>query len=249
MKVIVIEDEEAAYKNIRHILNQIDPTIEILGNFDTVTSSVAWLSENQHPDLIFMDIQLADGSSFNIFECVNVDVPIIFTTAYDEYAINAFKVNSVDYLLKPINVQSVAKALEKLDKMKQTSYQLAVRNIEKMLRPHDYQKRILVPFKDKILPIKTDSIAFFYNTGGTTQIALTDNNNYKIDKSLDAIFENLDPAIFNRANRQFIVSKLAVKDITIWFDSRLLINLSVEPPEKIFVSKNRAAEFKKWFSS
>ena len=105
MKVIIIEDEAAAYKNIRHILNQIDPTIEILANLDTVVSSVNWLRKNPQPDLIFMDIQMADGSSFNIFEVINVEAPVIFTTAYDEFAINAFRVNSIDYLLKPISVQ------------------------------------------------------------------------------------------------------------------------------------------------
>ncbi len=249
MKVIIIEDEAAAYKNIRHILTQIDPSIDILANLDTVVSSVTWLRENPQPDLIFMDIQLADGSSFNIFEVINVESPVIFTTAYDEFAINAFRVNSVDYLLKPISAHSVTRALEKLKRMNQINFNKAIRNIDKMMRPAIYSKRILVPYKDKILPIQIESIAYFYNTGGTTYVALLDSVKYKLDKSLDSIIGNLDPHLFNRANRQYIISKNAIKDITIWFDNRLLVNLCLKTPESVFVSKNRAAEFKSWFSS
>ena len=249
MKVIIIEDEAAAYKNISHILNQIDPSIEILANFDTVVSSVKWLRENPQPDLIFMDIQLADGSSFNIFEVINVEAPVIFTTAYDEFAINAFRVNSVDYLLKPISVHSVTRALEKLNRVNQINFHNAIMNIDKMMRPALYSKRILVPYKDKILPLQMESIAYFYNTGGTTYVALLDSTKYKMDKSLDSIIDNLDPHLFNRANRLYIISKNSIKDITIWFDNRLLVNLCVEAPENVFVSKNRAAEFKSWFSS
>jgi two-component system response regulator LytT len=248
MKVIIIEDEAAAYKNIRHILNQIDPTIEILANLDTVVSSVNWLRKNPQPDLIFMDIQLADGSSFNIFEVINVEAPVIFTTAYDEFAINAFRVNSIDYLLKPISVQSVTRALEKFKRVNQISLNIAIRNADKMLRPAIYSKRILIQHKEKILPIKIESIAYFYNTEGTTHVSLMDSTKYKIDKSLDSIVDTLDPHLFNRANRQFVLSKNAIEDITVWSDNRLLVNLYVEVPENIFVSKNRAAEFKSWFS-
>ena len=249
MKVIIIEDEAAAYNNIKRILNQLDPGIEILCNLDTVASSVSWLQNNPAPDLIFLDIQLADGSSFNIFECVNIDVPIIFTTAYDEYAINAFQVNSVDYLLKPITLESVRRALDKLNRVSNINLKKAINDIDMLLRPKGYTQRILVPVKDKILPVSTDKIAYFYNTEGVTELTTTDQKSYKIDKPLDKIILTLDPSIFTRANRQFIISKEVVRDITIWFDNRLLVNLSLNTPEKIFVSKNRAAEFKVWFAS
>lgn len=248
MRIIIIEDEAAAYNNIRNILKQIDPTIEILANLDTVSSSVAWLREHPAPDLIFLDIQLADGSSFSIFECVDIDVPIIFTTAYDEYAINAFQVNSIDYLLKPITVESVRKALDKHARLTQANLHSAILNINKIMNPSGYSQRVLVPFKDKIIPVKILSIAYFYNTAGVTYLFTIDGKNYRIDKSLDSIMETIDPLVFNRANRQFIISKNAIKDITIWFDNRLLVNLLNEPPEKVFVSRNRAAEFKQWFS-
>ncbi|MFO7446559.1 MAG: LytTR family DNA-binding domain-containing protein [Ignavibacteriaceae bacterium] len=248
MKVIIIEDEIAANNNMKQILNQIDPCIEILGNFDTVTESVLWLRSHPAPDLIFMDIQLADGSSFNIFECVNIEAPVIFTTAYDEFAIDAFRVNSIDYLLKPITLENTRKAIEKYNRINQLALQKIINKFDILYKPKEYTQRILVPVKDKILSVKTDNIAYFYNTSGSTEVLTSEQVNYKIEKSLDSIINNLDPACFIRANRQFILSKNAMKDITIWFDSRLLINLIVSTPEKIYVSKNRASEFKNWYA-
>lgn len=248
MKVIIIEDEAAAYSNMKQILRELDPAIEILGNFDTVTASVHWLRSNPAPDLIFMDIQLADGSAFNIFECVNVETPVIFTTAYDEYAVNAFKVNSIDYLLKPVTVENMRRAMEKFNSLRQYSIRQLMEKFDSVFRPAEYTRRILVPVRDKIVSVCTDDIAYFYNTGGITEIATMENEKYKADKSLDSIIARLDPARFIRANRQFIISKEAVKDLTIWFDSRLLVNMTVKPPEDIFVSKNRTVEFKEWYA-
>ncbi|MGE5409409.1 MAG: LytR/AlgR family response regulator transcription factor [Clostridiales bacterium] len=248
MKVIIIEDEAAAYNNMVQILKQIDPTIEILANFDTVMESVLWFRSNPMPDLIFMDIQLADGSSFNIFDCVNIEAPVIFTTAYDEYAIDAFQVNSVDYLLKPITLENTKKAIEKLNRIKQISFEKLIDRFSINFRNTDYNRRILVPVKDKILSVDTDKIAYFYNTNGITEIIDINKTKYKIDKSLDSIIMKLDPAQFIRANRQYIVSKRAIKDVTIWFDSRLLVNMVIDTPEQIFVSKNRACEFKNWYA-
>lgn len=249
MKIIIIEDEVAAYQNIRSLLLQARPEIEILDNFDTVSASVAWLRSHPAPDLIFMDIQLADGSSFNIFECVTIEAPIIFTTAYDEYAINAFQVNSIDYLLKPITHEGIERSLNKYDRLNQASIQQAVRNIDLFMRPKEYMQRILVPVKDRIVPVKTDDIAHFYNTNGTTEVVTTNQTSYKLDKSLDSIMARLNPSLFYRANRQFILAKEAIESITIWFDSRLLVNLKYPASERIYISKNKAAEFKEWFAS
>lgn len=248
MKVIIIEDEAAAFNNMVKILKQIDPTIEILANFDTVTESVLWFRSNPMPDLIFMDIQLADGSSFNIFDCVNIEAPVIFTTAYDEYAVDAFQVNSVDYLLKPITLENTRKAIEKLNRIKQISFEKLIGRFNVDFRQKEYNRRILVPVKDKILSVDTDMIAYFYNTDGITEIIDINKTKYRIDKSLDSIIMKLDPAQFIRANRQYIVSKSAIKDVTIWFDSRLLVNMIIDTPEQIFVSKNRACEFKNWYA-
>lgn len=248
MKVIIIEDEAAAYNNIKNLLHQADRRIEILGNFDTVAASVNWFRNYETPDLVFMDIQLADGSSFNIFECVSIDAPVIFTTAYDEHAIKAFRVNSIDYILKPITLENIQEALNKYERMNRLSLMQTGRNMEQLLTPKEYLKRILVPIKDKILPIKTDSIAYFYNTEGNTTLATIDNVSHDMDRSLDAIMSKMNPANFFRANRQFIISKEVIESITVWFDNRLLIRLTLPTPERIFISKNKAAEFKLWFS-
>lgn len=249
MRIIIIEDEAAAYTNIKNILSQIDPRIEILDHLDTVVDSVTWLRSHSMPDLIFMDIQLADGSSFNIFECVTIEVPIIFTTAYDQYAIKAFEVNSIDYLLKPITLESVRKALEKFNRLNPVALRQHAGQIDRLVWNSEYLKRILVPFKDRILPIKAEAIAYFYNTNGETSVMTREGQSYVIGKSLDALMVKLDPTCFFRANRQFILSKEVIDSFTIWFDSRLRINLSLPTSEPVFVAKNKAAEFKAWLSS
>lgn len=248
MKVIVIEDEVAAYQNIRNLLYQADRTIEILANFDTVAASVDWFRTHEPPDLVFMDIQLADGSSFNIFECVTIDAPIIFTTAYDEHAIQAFRVNSIDYILKPITLESIRTALGKFERMNRLSLLKTGRNMEQILAPTAHLQRMLIPIKDRILPIKIDQIAYFYNTDGDTALVTIENAVYNLDKSLDAIMGKVNPADFFRANRQFVIAKEVIESITVWFDNRLLIRLAVSTPEDIYISKNKAVEFKRWFS-
>lgn len=249
MNVLIVEDEFAASENIQSILRTLDSSINILASLDTVNTCVAWLKSNPAPDLIFMDIQLADGISFNIFECVRVETPVIFTTAYDKYAIRAFQVNSIDYLLKPISIDAVTRSLEKYKRLTQTDIQKYFHNLETLIKPKEYLQRILVAVHDKIIPVKTGQIAFIYNTSGTTQLFTKDGKEYQLDKSLDSIAETLDPSDFYRANRQFILSKDVIESITLWFDSRLLINLSVEAPERVYVSRNKAAGFKKWFAS
>ena len=249
MKIIIIEDEAAAYKNNKNLLLQIDPHIEILDHFDTVVDSVTWLRSHPMPDLIFMDIQLADGNSFNIFECVTIEVPIIFTTAYDQYAIKAFEVNSVDYLLKPITLESMRKALDKYNRLNPVTVRQHISRIDQLVCSSEYLKRILVPFKDRIIPIKTEAIAYFYNTNGESSVVTRERQSYSIGKSLDSLMIKLNPTCFFRVNRQFILSKEVIDSFTIWFDSRLRINLSLPTDEPIFVAKNKAAEFKVWLSS
>ena len=250
MKIIIIEDEKAAQDSLKAILAQMDLAIEVIGCFDSIKSSVAWLRNNLAPDIIFMDIELSDGNAFNIFECVDITSPIIFTTAYNQYALDAFKVSSIDYLLKPITIQNVDKAIKKLELIKGQNMMQLIQDLSSKLRPKEYTTRILIPIKDKIIPIKTDTINFLYNTNGVTEIHTVGSSTpYKIDKSLDSICANLNPIQFFRANRQFILSRDSVRDITVWFDSRLLINLIIDAPEKVYVSKNRAVEFKVWFAS
>lgn len=249
MKVLIIEDEAAAYTNIKNLLSKADSQIEIVDHFDTVVDTVTWLRSNPRLDLIFMDIQLADGSSFNIFDCVTVEAPIIFTTAYDQYAVKAFEVNSIDYLLKPITAEAVQKALDKYKRLNPTSIQQNIKQIDEMIWNKEYIKRVLIPFKDKLLPIKAETIGYFYNTNGESSVITRDGQSYRIGKSLDSLMVKLDPASFFRVNRQFILSKEVIESITIWFDNRLKVHVSLPTDEPIFVAKNRAAEFKEWLAS
>lgn len=249
MNVVIIEDEVAAYDNIRHILLETDPKINILAHLDSVEESVGWFRENAMPDLLFVDIQLADGLSFDILDCVDISVPVIFTTAFDQYAIRAFQVNSVDYLLKPITFENVRKALDKYRRYNPELSESDKGNIERMIQSvTGYSKRILVPFKDRILPIKTESIAYFYNTNGESQLTTLEGTTYPLVKSLDALMRKLDPCLFYRANRQFIISREAIESLTVWFDNRLRVNLCSSTPEPIYVAKNKAADFKNWLS-
>lgn len=247
MKVLIVEDETAAFESLVDILQSIDPTIEIVGNTESVNQTVNWLNNNSAPDLILMDIHLSDGSSFLIFDSIEVETPIIFTTAYDEYAIEAFKVNSIDYLLKPIKTEELEKAIQKFKKRTQPDI---INYLERLaqLTParQQYAEKILIPLKDKLLPVSLQNVSCFYTTDKSTTVYLKDGNSYPYAKTLDQIYSGLNPSSFYRANKQYIVARESVKNITIWFDNRLLLTLDVETPERIYISKNKAADFKAW---
>jgi two-component system response regulator LytT len=246
MRILIVEDETAAYENLLEIISEIDPSIEIAGYTEGVRQTILWLQTNQIPDLILMDIQLSDGSAFSIFKSIHLEVPIIFTTAFDEFAIEAFKVNSIDYLLKPIKVKEMRKAIEKFRKWNPQDILHYITKLNQLTPLTRYKDKILVPVKDKLLPVDMDEISFFYTTNKNTSIFLRDGRNYVYSKTLEQIEGTLNPSEFIRANKQFIIARHSIKNITIWFDSRLLVTLDVEPPERIFISKNKAAEFKAW---
>jgi DNA-binding LytR/AlgR family response regulator len=249
MKVLIVEDETVAYENLVAILTETDVRIEVAGNTESVTQTLQWLKTNGAPDLIFMDIHLSDGSAFSIFEKMQVDTPIIFTTAYDEYAIEAFKVNSIDYLLKPIKTEEVKRALTKFGKWTRADLTQYLARVSHLMPVPRYRDKLLIPYKDKLLPINLHDISCFYTTDKHTCIYLKDGDSYPYSKTLEQIAVSLDPAQFIRANKQFIIARNSVKNITIWFDNRLLITLDVETPERIYISKNKAAEFKAWMTN
>lgn len=248
MKVLIVEDETAAFDNLVSILASIDPMIEIIGNTEGVAQTVRWLKNNPKPDLIFMDIHLSDGSAFAIFSEMEVEVPIIFTTAYDQYAIDAFKVNSVDYLLKPIHPDDVKMALQKFQKLGKTDIQKYLEQLAQLsVAPtNHYRDKLIVQYRDTLLPIPIQDVAFFYYTDHKTSVTLTDGRNFPLRNQLEQINTTLNPADFIRANRQFIINRESVHDISVWFDGRLRVNMKVEVPEPIYISKNRASEFKLW---
>jgi two-component system, LytTR family, response regulator LytT len=249
MRILIVEDETAAYENLLDIISEIDPSIEIAGNTEGVRQTILWLQTNQSPDLILMDIQLSDGSAFSIFKSIHLEVPIIFTTAYDEFAVEAFKVNSIDYLLKPIKAKEMRRAIEKFKKWSRQDVLQYINQLNQLAPLTRYKDKILIPDRDKLMPVNMEEISFFYTTNKNTSIFLRDGRNYAYSKTLEQIEGTLNPSEFIRANKQFIIARKSVKNITIWFDSRLLITLDIEPPERIYVSKNKAAEFKAWIVS
>jgi len=246
MKILIVEDETAAYENLLSILNEIDPEIEVIGNTESVKQTVRWLTTKTEPDLILLDIHLSDGSAFNIFSAITVETPIIFTTAYDDYAINAFKVNSIDYLLKPINVEELKGALAKFRKWGKQDIGKYYYNLNRLIASDKYAERILIPLIDKLLPISLSDVSFFYTSDNKTTVMLKNGKSYPYSRRLDDINNTLDPTAFYRVNKQFIIAKDSIKEIVVWFDNRLLIRLDTDTPETIYVPKNRASEFKKW---
>ena len=251
MRVLIIEDETAASENLIAMLQEIDSEIEVLQVLESVQQTVRWLSSNPAPDLIFMDIHLSDGSAFTLFQEMEVTVPIVFTTAYDQYALDAFTVNSVDYLLKPIKTSELTRALDKFKRWTQSDVMDYLQRMMKM-RPAgsgNYTTSLLVPVKDKLVPVSMDDVACIYSTDRKTQIYLKSGQMMLYSRSLDSIAGGLDPSKFFRANKQYIVARDCVKEIVVWFDSRLLVSMPIELPEPLFVSKNKAAEFKNWMIS
>lgn len=253
MKAVIIEDEKIAAQSLKSVINQLDASIEVLAILQTVEDSVEWLTNNPQPDLLFVDIHLADGSSFSIFDKVKVKCPIIFTTAYDEYALKAFEVNSIDYLLKPINKDDLQRALNKYKNLKGQSDVIDYMSVVNQLLAHanavnNYKEYFLVPERDKLIPLATKDIAFIYIDLKLIKAVTYSGKIYYMNQNLDELMSQLNPKKFFRANRQYIIAHEAVKDISIWFGNKISINLTVPTEEKIIVSKARVSEFKNWYS-
>jgi two-component system LytT family response regulator len=250
MKALIVEDEKPAARQLVNILNETGK-IDVLEITDSIKTTVKWLDANPQPDLIFMDIHIADGSAFKIFEHADVFCPVIFTTAYDEYALDAFKVNSIDYLLKPITKEAVEKALSKHSRLTspgQLPDQIQ-QLLESMRARKTYQTHFLIPLKgSKMVPVLASDIACFSIDSGKVTAKTFDGKSYPLDFTLDEITARLDPDDFYRANRQFIVAKKAIEDVDFWFGSRLSINLKIPVHEKILVSRTKVSEFNEWFS-
>lgn len=256
--VLIIEDETAAAVNLKAILRDVAPSYNVLAVLESIAESVEYFQDEQSPtpDLVFMDIHLADGESFRIFDRIDIKVPIIFTTAYDEYALRAFKVNSIDYILKPIKKDDVRHAIEKFDLLSGGERNEYNQRVEQMVHSsqkepattenRENQRVYLVHQKDKIIPLSIDNVAFFFTANEKVSAVTYDGTYYIIDRTLESLQSSLPEMEFFRANRQFIIARKAVKDITVWFGSRLSLNLNVELPEKIIISKARVPEFKQW---
>jgi DNA-binding LytR/AlgR family response regulator len=255
MKVLIIEDEELAIKKLQKTLHSIDASALIVGITDSIQSSVKWLRENPQPDLILMDIELADGQSFEIFNKVEVKSTVIFTTSYDEYALKAFKVNSIDYLLKPIQKEDLSLAINKLKHLKNiysqgnnnnVNLEHLVSQLQQQLKPKEYRKRFLVKYAQKLISIEIDDIAYFYSDGRLNFFKTTDNKKFVLDYTMDELEEFLNPEQYFRISRSFFVSINSIDQIHDYFGNRLLLHLKPSVDKEAIVSREKITDFKKW---
>ena len=252
MKVLIIEDETAAALNLRSLLGHEFPEVEIVAMTESIVETAEWFAAGGSPDLVFMDIHLADGNAFKIFERTEISCPIVFTTAYDQYALQAFRVNSIDYLLKPIKADDLRRAITKFERLSGAERTDYTEKVNRLAQSHaeqnSTQQNFLIHVKDKIVPLSKDDIAFFYTSQERVSVYTMSGENYPMMGSLETIMGRLPESEFFRANRQYIISRKSINDISVWFGSRLSVNLSVAIPEKIIISKARVPEFKAWLA-
>lgn len=250
MKILIIEDELPAAKRLEKMVHRFIEDAEILAKLDSVETAVDWLQTFPKPDLIFMDIQLADGLSFDIFTQTEIQSPIIFTTAYDQYTLKAFKVNSVDYLLKPIDPEELNQALQKFKKHyfnQQVSYdQNLIEQLLHSVTKQDYKERFLVKTGQHLQHISVDNIAYFYSEDGMVYLQTQINKRYVVDYTLDHLARLLDPNSFFRINRKFITNVSSIQKIHTYFNSRLLLELQPKISDEVIVSRDRVGDFKRW---
>ncbi len=245
MKVLIIEDESAAANRLAKMIQEIDPSIEVVDQLDSIESSVLWLEKHPAPDLLFMDIHLADGSSFEIFRFVKLDKPVIFTTAYDEYALQAFKVNAIDYLLKPLKKTELEQAIGKyrnLQKPVEMNYQALANS----LQGDKYNFRFLIRFGQNIKVVEFRDAAYFYTEDKITFIVTKEGKRYPVEPSLEKLEEMADPRAFFRINRQFIVNIECIKEMYAYSKSRVKLKLDPPTDKETIVSTERSPVFKKW---
>jgi len=249
MKIIIIEDEKPAARLLQRKLEKLDLKVETL--LHSVEESIAWFSQNEHPDLIFLDIQLSDGLSFEIFEKVTIKSAIIFTTAYDEYALKAFKLNSIDYLLKPIDEDDLSSAVGKFKARipQEKSHQFDFEQIKMMLNDpfgKNYKKRFTVKIGQHLKVIAIDEVECFFSENKGTYIHTIDNRNYLMEATLETLEQELDPAVFFRISRKFIIPMQAVKEIVLYSNSRLKVILPTFKDDEVIVSREKVSDFKAW---
>lgn len=249
IRILILEDEEPAAKRLLKMIKEADPEVELLGSIASVSAAVKWFKENDLPDLIFSDIQLADGTSFDIFKEVNILCPVIFVTAFDQYAIDAFKVNSIDYLLKPLKKDELLVAINKFKKTRQTESPSF--DIDKILQVYNskktaYKTRFIVRYGEHIKTIQTDEIVYFYTEDKVNFLVTQEGKRFAIDFNLDNLETLLDPKLFFRINRQFIVSIGSISEMFAYTKGRVLIKLKPVTKLETIVSTERSADFKKW---
>jgi two-component system, LytTR family, response regulator LytT len=251
MTVLLLEDETLAAERLQNLLLEAEPGSKVVAQLKSVEAAIAWLQSNTHPDLILSDIRLLDGLCFEIFEKVNVEKPVIFTSAYDQYAIKAFEVNSIDYLLKPVQQEKLKLALDKVKSRTgkpvapPTDFTELVKLLQGGAKP-DYKSRFMVRLGQKIVAIPVEKVAYFFSENKLTFLITQDQKRYPMDQPLDELIEVLNPKVFFRANRQFIVTFQSIAEIHPYFKGRIKLQLNPVSVEEVVISSDRTPEFKKW---
>lgn len=250
-RVLIIEDEQLAAEKLQMLINRIDPDFQVIDVISTVADSVRWLTNNQ-ADLIFLDINLADDISFRIFDQIEVDTPIIFTTAYDDYAIKAFKQNSLDYILKPVSEEDLRLGITKYKKLKSNgvSYDQQIKSfIQQYLPSTDYKNRILVSYGGKSKSINIEEVAYLYAFEKGVYLTSMDNHSYLVDDTLDVLEKHLDPKHFYRVNRKFLINIKSIVEIHKYSTRRLKLELKPKPKFEALVPAEKITAFRAWLNS
>lgn len=248
MKVLIVEDEGIAADRLIQLLGQLDNNIQVIEHLDSVKSTTEWFQSNTSPDLAFFDIQLADGLSFEIFEQVEIHCPIIFTTAYDQYAIEAFKVNSIDYLLKPMMEEDLQRALDKFKKQQQPSPTVDVSALMKLMQQQSksYKERFVIKVGEHLKSVLTGEVELFLSENKATYLLTNQNKKFIVDFTLDQIQEAIDPKLFFRINRKYLIHINGIKDIITYSNSRLKLELHHFNADDLIVSREKVTLFKQW---
>ncbi|MFN0254776.1 LytR/AlgR family response regulator transcription factor [Pedobacter ureilyticus] len=252
MNITIIEDELRTAKSLENILKELKPSAKITGPYQSIEEAVSGLSSGTQPDLIFMDIQLADGLSFDIFKSVTISCPVVFCTAFDEYSLEAFKSNGVDYVLKPFSKEDIARALGKVDDLKNFFQQNATPNLDallsQMVKPAE--KTSFLVFKhQKYTTVQISQIAFFYIRNETTSIMCFDGQEFSLNQSLEQVAAQVSQKQFFRVNRQYLVNFSAIKEIEHYFLRKLYVKLLIDTPEKLLINKEKSAAFLSWMEN
>ncbi len=249
MNIVIVEDELKTAQSLENIILDLKPEAEITGRFDSIESTVEALQQGPQPDLIFMDIQLADGLSFEIFKSVTVSCPVVFCTAFDEYSLDAFKNSGVDYILKPFSREDIWEALKKVDELRNFFQKKSPADLEAVLSKFSQPKgksSFLVFKNQKYTTIQTDTIAYFYISNETTYIVCFDRQEYPLSQPLSQVAASVDPGQFYRINRQYLVNFKAVREIEHYFLRKLYVRLVIDTPEKLFINKEKSHSFFSW---
>jgi len=248
MKILIVEDEAAAARRLKKMILEIEPDAQIINELDSVESAVRWFDKNHSPDIIFMDIQLADGTCFDIFKQVEVAAPVVFVTAYDEFAIRAFEVNAIGYLLKPVKQNELEAALKKLKRTKSSSVPDYQKLLESIHVPGEYQKRLLIKIGQSIRAVEIPDIAYFYTQDKIVTLVTFENRKYPTDYTLDELETVLNPEQFFRINRQFIINSKSIREMYVISKSRVKVIMNPPCEMDTAVSAERSATFKKWLT-